>query len=268
MSNTTDLAPNTTDPVDIDSPDHPQPGNTIRDRLIRIAGELDESWESTLAIDDDFVGAYVDLAEVPENKAHLDPKSRALIALAVSASVTTLDPAGVRTAATAAARAGATREEALEAVHLVSVLGVHCMVTGIPELSAVAAAHGTQVVSDAPLDAEQERIRDEFRARRGYWSAMNETLLRVDATWFEAYTRYSSHPWVNGSLTPKLRELIYIAIDLSPTHLFTAGVRPHIENALRYGATVDEIVETLEVTALVGIASLRSAAPTIAEVFG
>lgn len=42
----------------------------------------------------------------------------------------------------------------------------------------------------------------------------------------------------------------------------------HIENAMRYGATVGELVETLEVTALSGIASLRAAAPLILEIFG
>jgi len=41
----------------------------------------------------------------------------------------------------------------------------------------------------------------------------------------------------------------------------------HID-ALRYGATAAEIVETMQVTALVGIASVRAAAPVIREVFG
>lgn len=37
---------------------------------------------------------------------------------------------------------------------------------------------------------------------------------------------------------------------------------------MRYGATVGELVETLDVTALSGIASLRAAAPLILEIFG
>nr|WP_241731729.1 carboxymuconolactone decarboxylase family protein [Microbacterium ginsengiterrae] len=96
---------------------------------------------------------------------------------------------------------------------------------------------------------------------------MNETLLRADPDWFSAYTDYSSHPWVRGVLSPKVRELIYIAIDLSCTHLFDVGVRPHIENAIRYGATIEELVEVLAVIAPLGFASVRAAAPIIKDVF-
>lgn len=250
-------APTTTGPADL-----------LRDRLQALVGVIDASWEDALAIDRDFVGAYLDLAEVPECKSHLDAKTRALIALAVSASVTTLDPHGIATAAAQAARAGATREEALEAVHLVSVLGIHTFVIGVPVLAEVAERHGLTVTSWEPLTTEQERIRERFREQRGYWSEMNETLLRTDPEFFEAYTGYSSHPWVHGSLSPKVRELIYIAIDLAPSHLFTSGIGPHIENALRYGATVPEILEAMEVTAQAGIASVRAAAPIIRQVFG
>ena len=240
----------------------------VAEALKDLVGELDPQWQAAIDIDHEFVKAYIDLAQVPERKSRLDPVSRALISLAVSASVTTLDPAGIRTAAVQARRAGATRSQALEAVHLVSVLGVHSLVTGFPEVASVLEHRGEQLVGDQPLSEAQLEVKDHFQTKRGYWSGMNEMLLRVDQDMFAAYTDYSSHPWVHGELSPKLRELIYIAIDLSPTHLFTAGVGPHIENAIRYGATTEEIVETLEVTALVGISSLRTAAPIIQEIFG
>ncbi|WP_165310781.1 carboxymuconolactone decarboxylase family protein [Microbacterium protaetiae] len=240
---------------------------SVQARLRRLVGTLDASWQAALEVDEDFLAAYVDLAEVPASSTVLDPKSRALIALAVSAAVTTLDDRGIRTAAVQAREAGASLEETLEAVHLVSVLGVHTLATGFPLLSDVMAQRGRPLVDDAPLTPEQAQIRADFESRRGYWSDLNEIQVRMDPAWFRAYTAFSSHPWLNGSLSPKLRELIYIAIDLSPTHLFTAGVRPHIENALRYGATAAELIETLEVTALVGISSLRAAVLILCEVF-
>lgn len=241
---------------------------SVADRLQSLIGELDDAWRAALAIDEDFLAAYVDLAEVPERQGRLTPAERALISLGVTAAVTTLDHAGMRTALVQAKAAGVTRDEALEAVHLVSVLGVHSLVTGYPEIGRVAAEHGETLVPDGDLSADQERIKAAFTTQRGYWSPLNEMLVRVDPAMFEAYTAYSSHPWVKGTLSPKLRELIYVAIDLSPTHLFTAGVGPHIENAIRYGATVGELVETLEVTALSGIASLRAAAPIVLDVYG
>lgn len=240
----------------------------VAERLQDLVGELDESWRAAVGIDADFVDAYIRLAQVPAQRGHLDDTERALIALAVSAAVTTLDPAGVHTAVVQAKRAGASRDECLEAIHLVSVLGVHSLVTGFPEVEQVASSRGEELVPTADLSEDQRRIKQDFTRDRGYWSPMNEMLLRVDASMFEAYTAYSSHPWRKGSLSPKLRELIYVAIDLSPTHLFTAGVGPHIENAFRYGATVGDLVTTLEVVALSGIASLRAAAPVIREVYG
>ena len=67
-------------------------------------------------------------------------------------------------------------------------MGVNIVVTGFPVLSEVVCSHGGQLIPDVPLSEEQERIRDDFRAKRGYWSEMNETLLEVDADMFEAYT--------------------------------------------------------------------------------
>lgn len=236
--------------------------------LEQVVGELDENWQAAVGIDPNYVATYLELASVAERKGRLDAISRSLISLSVSACVTTLDSAGIRTAAVQARNAGATQNQALEVIQLVSVLGVHTMVTGLPEVATIAEGRGQQLVDESPLTAAQLETKSKFESKRGYWSGMNEMLLRVDRDWFAAYTDYSSYPWINGELSPKLRELIYIAIDLSPTHLFTAGVGPHIENAFKYGATLEEIVETLEITALVGISSLRTAAPIIQEVFG
>ncbi len=243
--------------------------DAVKPRLEAMAGTLDESLRAALEIDTDFVAAYLDLVQVPGRTWRLDDKTRALIMLAVTSAVTTLDSAGIRTAAEQAHRAGATRDEAMEAVHLVAVLGIHSYVTGIPPLADVAEAQlGQKLVDEEPLTGERARIREAFTSQRGYWSPMNETLLRADPEWFRAYTNYSSHPWVHGVLSPKVRELIYIAIDLSCTHLFDTGVRPHIENALRYGATVEELIEVLAVIAPLGFASVRAAAPIVREIFG
>lgn len=239
----------------------------LRRRLEELVGALDDSLEVALDIDADFVAAYVDLAQVPGRTWLLDDKTRALIMLATTSAVTTLDREGIRTAAVQAHRAGASREEAMESVHLAAVLGIHSYVTGIPPLVEVARAHGRTLVDEEPLEGDRARIREEFTSQRGYWSTMNETLLRADPEWFSAYTRYSSHPWLHGALSPKVRELIYIAIDLSCTHLFDTGVRPHIENALRYGATIEEILEVLAVIAPLGFASVRVAAPIVREIF-
>lgn len=249
---------------------HPEQDSidAIRTRWESIMAGWDESSAAAVDIDTDFVDAYLDLVQVPGRTWHLDDKARALIMLATTAAVTTLDAPGIRTAAEQAHRAGATRDEAMEAVHLTAVLGIHSYVTGIEPIADVVQEHVNQPLIDtAPLTQEHTRIRETFTSQRGYWSPLNETLLRADPEWFSAYTTYSSHPWMRGALTPKVREFIYIAIDLSCTHLFDTGVRPHIENAIRYGATVEELLDVLAVIAPLGFASVRAAAPIVRDVF-
>ena len=42
-------------------------------------------------------------------------------------------------------------------------------------------------------------------------------------------------------------------IDAATTHLYEPGLRQHIRNALRYGATKEEIMEVLELVSVLGI---------------
>jgi alkylhydroperoxidase/carboxymuconolactone decarboxylase family protein YurZ len=76
---------------------------------------------------------------------------------------------------------------------------------------------------------------------------------------------FSSVPWKTGSLEPKVRELIYIAIDSATTHLYEPGLRVHIQNALKYGATVREIMEVYQLTAVLGIHTLTFGVPHLIE---
>jgi alkylhydroperoxidase/carboxymuconolactone decarboxylase family protein YurZ len=44
-----------------------------------------------------------------------------------------------------------------------------------------------------------------------------------------------------------------VAIDASTTHLYNPGTRIHIANALKQGATRDEVMEVLEIVSVLGI---------------
>ena len=90
-------------------------------------------------------------------------------------------------------------------------------------------------------------------------------MLTLDPDFFEAYLGFSSVPWRNGSLEPKLKELIYIAIDASTTHLYEPGLRQHIQNALRHGATAEEIMEVYELTSVLGIHTCTLGVPVLLD---
>jgi len=90
--------------------------------------------------------------------------------------------------------------------------------------------------------------------------------MERDPDFFEAYMNFSSVPWRRkGGLPPKVREFIYIAIDASTTHLCGPGTRVHIDNALKYGATPEEIMEVFELTSVLGVHSCTLGVPILME---
>jgi len=115
------------------------------------------------------------------------------------------------------------------------------------------------------LDERQRELREQFVSERGYWNPFWEGLLSMDTEFFEAYLTFSSVPWRKGVLEPKIRELIYTAIDASTTHLYEPGLRQHIRNALGYGATKEEIMEVLELTSVLGIHTCTLGVPVLME---
>jgi alkylhydroperoxidase/carboxymuconolactone decarboxylase family protein YurZ len=111
----------------------------------------------------------------------------------------------------------------------------------------------------------QQKLKQDFVEARGYWNPFWEGLLSLDPDFFEAYLEFSSVPWRKGVLEPKVKELIYTAIDAATTHLYEPGLRQHIRNALRYGATKEEIMEVLELVSVLGIHACTLGVPVLIE---
>jgi len=59
--------------------------------------------------------------------------------------------------------------------------------------------------------------------------------------------------------------LVYCAFDASATHVYLPGLKLHMRNAIRYGATAEEIMEVLEIVSVVGIHGAAVAAPMLEE---
>jgi alkylhydroperoxidase/carboxymuconolactone decarboxylase family protein YurZ len=220
---------------------------SVGNKLGSLAAEID-----ALGADPAFASAFAGLADASAGEA-LPPRLQALVLVAVNGAVTHLREMPLRLAIRDALRHGATQGEVREVMQLASVLGIHALSIGVPALLDELASADRPFERDAPLTAEQTRIKADFTAGRGRWSERWEALLRLDPGYFAAYTRFSSHPWATGTLAPKEREFIYIAIDCATTHLFDPGLRVHIRNALSYGATIAEILEVLKLTSLMGI---------------
>ncbi len=96
-------------------------------------------------------------------------------------------------------------------------------------------------------------LKELFLAKRGYWNDSWQFILERDPDFFEGYLHMSSHAWENGTLSPKLREFIYIVTVASVTHIFPPGLHQHIRNAIDQGATEAELLTVLQIASTVGI---------------
>jgi len=100
---------------------------------------------------------------------------------------------------------------------------------------------------------------------KGDWNPLWETFRELDPEFLEAYLAFRSVPQREGPLPQKVKELILIAINAATTHLYAPGVRRHIQNALKAGATQEEILETIQLTTVMGIHSCNLAIPILLD---
>ncbi len=90
-----------------------------------------------------------------------------------------------------------------------------------------------------------DELKKEVLTHRGYWHPFHEGLLDLSPQFLEAYLQFQSAPWQSKHLAPKVREFIYIAVDGSVAHLYESGARRHIEQALKLGATKEEVIQVI-----------------------
>jgi len=233
-----------------------------KDAFIKVHGAWSDGWESLLKLDAGFFLAYLDFSAVPSRKNHLDDKVKAFVAITACAAATHLYAPGIEQHLRAALRAGASRAELTEVLQLASTVGIHAANVGVPVLLEVLEEEGMRQ-GPAPLDSRREALKRDFVENRGYWHSSWEGFLELDPDLFEAYVNFSSEPWRNGVLAPKVKEFMYCAFDAAATHLYVPGLKLHMRNALRYGATAEELMEVLEIVSTIGIHGAVLAAPLL-----
>jgi alkylhydroperoxidase/carboxymuconolactone decarboxylase family protein YurZ len=184
---------------------------------------------------------------------HLSARLKELVLVALHASVSAVDSEAIRRHVGRALTAGASTEDVLDV--LLSIVGVanHALYSTVPILMSELKAAGRNDAELPGWSAEAEAVKDEFVKTRGFWNEQRDVLARLMPGYFSALSEVSMEPWKNGVLSPKERELIYIAIDCSPTHTYGPGLALHIRHALQHGATRDEILEVFQLAAAMGL---------------
>lgn len=115
------------------------------------------------------------------------------------------------------------------------------------------------------LTERQVELKRQFTEERGYWAPFWDGLLTLDDDFFEAYLQFSTVPWKRGHIEPKVKEFIYIAIDSATTHLYEPGLRIHLRNAFKYGATKEEVMEVYELVSVLGLHTMTMGVPVLLE---
>ncbi len=105
----------------------------VSDRL-RATGQWNPAWDALAALDAPYVEKFVAMGAHAMTRGTLDPLTIELIAIAVDASCTHLYAPGVRRHIRKALELGATPDQIMTVLELVSVLGIHSVALGAPLL--------------------------------------------------------------------------------------------------------------------------------------
>src|SRR5699024_6381806 len=206
---------------------------TLGDEFANYHGYWSRGLEALLKIDIEYFSLYDKLLRVTLERKNLSAVQQELIHVAVAGQVTYLNREALRHHIKRAETLGATESEIVETLQLASALGTHSMLVGVPIAHEVFEELGVaQDISEASLSVEQLALKQRFIADRKYWTPHWDAVLAYSPEYFEAYLNLSSVPWVRNTLDDWFKELIYIAIDVATTHLFTVGIRTHTQKAI------------------------------------
>lgn len=222
----------------------------------------DPAWDHLADIDSEFLDRYEELAACSMRDGPLDAKTVELVALASHAACTTLYEPGIRRHVGRAFDEGATIEDVMDVIEMISAIGVHAVTEGVPVL--VDEAGLPEDVTEDEMK-RKDRLQAEFEDERGYWDELWDQVLQIDDEYFEAYLNYSAHPFKTGPLDPMVREFVIIAADASTNHLYLPGLRIHIRNALGHGASREQIMAVIEIASVIGVNTVTGSLPIVLE---
>jgi len=184
-----------------------------------------------------------------------------LIGVAINAACTNLNPDGTRRHIRAALEAGATRDEVLFVLKCASVMSIHSCSLGAPILLEEAKAAGAQ---PKPKPKAATPACDQMKAI-GQWNAAWDPFFELDPVWTDEFMATGAGIYGSGIMSAKDVELLSIGFDASYTHMYAPGTRRHIKNALKAGATIEEIMEVLKLCVVQGVQACNLAVPILAE---
>lgn len=231
----------------------------LKTEFIAERGYWHDAWDDLLRLDPEFFDRYRDLSMHPFEEGTLDPKIRELVLVAANSATTHLNDAEMRTHIGNALDYGASVPEILEVFQLTATLGIHSVSLGVDVLSAEAGYPDR-------TEAEREEIAKVKTEWENYLTDDWDSIMDYDHRYLQTFMAFSSYPWREGILDPGVKELVYIAIDASTTHLYESGLAFHIRNALEHtDVTPEQIMEVFELVSDLGMQTVTEGLPILVE---
>jgi alkylhydroperoxidase/carboxymuconolactone decarboxylase family protein YurZ len=229
-----------------------------RERVENIFGSFSSGWETLLREDPQFATAFATYLDATYHAGALEPRIRELLLLAHDATITVLDPDGVRLRVRRALDAGATKREVLDVLETLTLITIHSLTTGLPMVPRGDAGH-----ADLPRPAQvYGRYWDDFES---HFPGFHAQMAAATPQLFDAYRDLGQTIACSAALEPKWRELAIVVADLSTSHLFRDGAAFHIQTALRYGATPQEVVAAMTLALPCAVRTIEIGLAALAE---
>ena len=227
-------------------------------------GPWDDALAQLLEWEPAWTEACTRMATNPWRSGVLSRKLVELISVGLNAACTDLNAEGTRRHIRKALAAGAKKEEILFVLKCAAVMSIHSCSLGAPILLEEAKSAGARL---AAKPAAATPACDKMKAI-GQWNTAWDPFYELDPAWTDEFMATGAGIYVSGILPAKDVELLSIAFDASYTHMYAPGTRRHIRNALKAGATMEEIMEVLKLCVVQGVQALNLGVPILAEELG
>lgn len=240
----------------------------IRDGFVRRRGYWSPDWQIVLELHPEFMSAYTELSSYAVEHGTLDLKLRELIYVATCASVTHIHPPGILQHGRNALAAGATPQQLLAVLELVSTLGIATVQLAVSALDEVAPGTVDRLASangstPKKVDALMKRFEDVFRAPG---DAEVEATIRAVPDFYSALLDEAAIPRLSPNvLTPREVALISLSVNALVTHLDRVALRRDIVAALAAGATVEEVLDVCMQIAGIGVHAITIGVPLLRD---
>ena len=226
----------------------------FKQEYIQKRGYWAEFNEGLLLYGQHFLETYMNYAALPAAEGPLSPRMVELVYVAVDGSSTHMFGEGLLIHTKLALARGASPTDVIETLQIATAQGLEGVTMGVGILVEELRAAGQDTgFLTAPLSAEQLALKAGWQARFGDWPDFAEQLLRLHPSYFAAMVELLAAPEATGSLSASERCLIALALSACFTHQTPAGTRLHIARALRAGASKEEILQVLQLTAHLGV---------------